>query len=117
MVRHISDRVAVMYLGKVVELGERAQVYDRPRHPYTRALLEAVPIPDPVGRDERVRVLLAGDPPSPVDPPSGCRFRTRCPKAEDLCAVTEPALVVEATPQTEAACHFPDHTPLARLGA
>ncbi|MCF6476274.1 dipeptide ABC transporter ATP-binding protein [Nonomuraea sp. MG754425] len=117
VVRHISDRVAVMYLGKVVELGERAQVYDRPRHPYTRALLEAVPIPDPVGRDERVRVLLAGDPPSPVDPPSGCRFRTRCPKAEDLCAVTEPALAVEATPQTEAACHFPDHTPLARLGA
>ncbi|WP_433359950.1 ABC transporter ATP-binding protein [Streptosporangium sp. CA-115845] len=116
VVRHISDRVAVMYLGKVVEVGDRREVYERPQHPYTRALLEAVPVPEPRGRTSRTRTLLAGDPPSPVDPPSGCRFHTRCPKARDVCAETEPVLRIGSASAVEVACHFPEQTPLARLG-
>jgi peptide/nickel transport system ATP-binding protein/oligopeptide transport system ATP-binding protein len=108
VVRHISDRIGVMYLGKVAELGERGAVYDTPSHPYTSALLSAAPIPDPALRGTRQRRLLQGDPPSPVNPPSGCRFRTRCWKAADICATQEPSLApVPDGADREVACHFP----------
>jgi oligopeptide/dipeptide ABC transporter ATP-binding protein len=108
VVRHISDRIGVMYLGKVAELGERGAVYDTPSHPYTSALLSAAPIPDPALRGTRQRRLLQGDPPSPVNPPSGCRFRTRCWKAADVCATQEPPLAPVADgADREVACHFP----------
>jgi oligopeptide transport system ATP-binding protein len=106
VVRHICDRVSVMYLGKVVETGDEAQIYERPTHPYTQALLSAVPVPDPTLRGRRDQIMLEGDVPSPANPPSGCRFRTRCWKAQDVCAKEEPALVVREGQDHPSACHF-----------
>ncbi|GIH78530.1 ABC transporter ATP-binding protein [Planobispora longispora] len=106
VVRHISDRVGVMYLGKMVELGRDAEIYGQPAHPYTQALLSAAPVPDPEGRERRRRIVLQGDPPSPASPPSGCRFRTRCWKAQEICAQQEPPLQLRPGTWHESACHF-----------
>jgi oligopeptide transport system ATP-binding protein len=106
VVRHISDRVAVMYLGKVVELGDEGHIFERTAHPYAQALLSAVPVPDPSRRGERRRIVLEGDVPSPADPPSGCRFRTRCWKAEARCTDEEPLLTIRRGIDHQAACHF-----------
>ena len=106
VVRHISDRVAVMYLGRIVETGTDVQIYEQPTHPYTQALLSAVPVPDPSVRGQRQQIILSGDVPSPANPPSGCRFRTRCWKATDKCAVDDPALTVRPGSDHESACHY-----------
>ncbi|PKV87643.1 ABC transporter ATP-binding protein [Streptomyces sp. TLI_146] len=113
IVRHISDRVGVMYLGRIVEIGRDEEIYDHPTHPYTQALLSAVPVPDPSAREHRERIILSGDVPSPANIPSGCRFRTRCWKAQERCTLEVPELAVPAVFQLlqgpahhPSACHF-----------
>ncbi|MFF7264793.1 ABC transporter ATP-binding protein [Streptomyces sp. NPDC008159] len=113
IVRHISDRVGVMYLGRIVEIGRDAEIYDHPTHPYTQALLSAVPVPDPEAREHRERIILFGDVPSPTNIPSGCRFRTRCWKAREKCEREVPLLAVPAEfrhgfgpAAHDSACHF-----------
>ncbi|MFF0655918.1 ABC transporter ATP-binding protein [Micromonospora tulbaghiae] len=106
VVRHLSDRVAVMYLGKMVEIGTEDEIYERPTHPYTQALLSAVPVPDPTVRESKAIIRLQGDVPSPVSPPSGCRFRTRCWKAQDVCAQEVPLLQIRPGSDHPSACHF-----------
>ncbi|MFF5931358.1 ABC transporter ATP-binding protein [Streptomyces hydrogenans] len=109
VVKRVCDRVAVMYLGRIVEIGAKDRVYDAPAHPYTRALLSAVPLPDPAAERARERITLLGDPPSPAAPPAGCTFHPRCPKAQAVCRTEAPALrpLAPGEPR-EVACHFPE---------
>ena len=108
VVRHISDRVAVMYLGRIMEMGDEEQIYDRATHPYTQALMSAVPVPDPKLRGEREQIILHGDVPSPANPPSGCRFHTRCWRAQPICAQQETELLPrdDEAGQHDCRCHF-----------
>ncbi|MFI0758416.1 ABC transporter ATP-binding protein [Streptomyces anulatus] len=108
VVKRVCDRVAVMYLGRIVEIGDKHELYDRPAHPYTRALLSAVPLPDPAAERRRERILLLGDPPSPAAPPNGCGFHPRCPKAQAVCRTERPLLQVVGSGARTAACHFPE---------
>ncbi len=106
VVRHVADRIAVMYLGKIVELSDRDELYAAPKHPYTKALLSAIPIPDPQIEKRRQRIILSGDLPSPINIPSGCRFHTRCPMAQQICREVEPAFERKEGREHYAACHF-----------
>lgn len=106
VVRHVADRIAVMYLGRIVEMSDRDELYSAPKHPYTRALLSAVPIPDPRIEKQRKRIILSGDLPSPIKIPSGCRFHTRCPMAQDICREVEPVFEAKEGREHYAACHF-----------
>ncbi len=113
VVRHVADRIAVMYLGKIVELSDRDELYAAPKHPYTKALLSAIPIPDPQIEKRRRRIILSGDLPSPIKIPSGCRFHTRCPMAQDICREVEPVFEAKEGHEHYAACHFSEKvTPL-----
>jgi oligopeptide/dipeptide ABC transporter ATP-binding protein len=116
VVRHVSDRVIVMYLGKLMEVSPAAELYAKPIHPYTSALLGAIPIPDPRENRDRERPLVSGEPPNPIDPPSGCRFHTRCPLATDVCRTVEPQLTEYAGGHL-AACHHPQHVSAAEVAA
>jgi oligopeptide/dipeptide ABC transporter ATP-binding protein len=108
VVRHVSDRIMVMYLGKLMELSPASELYDKPIHPYTTALLGAIPIPDPRENRARTRTVVTGEPPNPIHPPSGCRFHTRCPRATEICSQVEPQLTEYAGGHL-AACHHPQH--------
>jgi oligopeptide transport system ATP-binding protein len=113
VVRHVADRIAVMYLGKIMELADRDELYAAPKHPYTKALLSAIPIPDPKVEKRRQRIILSGDLPSPINIPSGCRFHTRCPMAQQICREVEPAFEKKEGRDHYAACHFAEKvTPL-----
>ena len=111
VVKYLANRIGVMYLGKVVEVGSGDDIYLRPAHPYTEALIKTIPLPDPAAERAKDEVGIRGELPSPVNPPSGCRFRTRCPRAQELCAQVEPALR-SFGPGHVAACHFPMQTPV-----
>ncbi|MGC8478247.1 MAG: oligopeptide/dipeptide ABC transporter ATP-binding protein, partial [Acetobacteraceae bacterium] len=116
VVRHVSDRIAVMYLGKVMELSPSAELYSKPIHPYTAALLDAIPIPDPEENRRRERTVVTGEVPSPIDPPKGCRFASRCGHASDICRSVEPALTQYANGHL-AACHHPQNVTAEELAA
>jgi oligopeptide/dipeptide ABC transporter ATP-binding protein len=116
VVRHVSDRIVVMYLGKLMEISPAEELYNKPIHPYTSALLGAIPIPDPKQNRERDRVSVSGEPPNPINPPSGCRFHTRCPRATDVCSAVEPQLTEYADGHL-AACHHPQHVTAAEIAA
>ncbi|MFF5970443.1 ABC transporter ATP-binding protein [Streptomyces sp. NPDC012769] len=117
VVKRVCDRVAVMYLGRIVEIGPKDRVYEEPAHPYTRALLSAVPLPDPAAERARERITLLGDPPSPAAPPPGCTFHPRCPKAREICRKEPPLLrIARAGEAREVACHFPETEPETETG-
>ncbi len=116
VVRHVSDRIAVMYLGKIMEVAPSEELYDKPIHPYTSALLSAIPIPDPHENEARARTIMGGEPPNPITPPSGCRFHTRCPRATEICSSVEPQLTEYAGGHL-AACHHPQHVTADEVGA
>ena len=112
VVRHVADRIAVMYLGKIVELADRDELYQTPKHPYTKALLSAIPIPDPLIEKRRQRIILTGDLPSPINIPKGCRFHTRCPMAQAICREVEPGFERKEGREHYAACHFSENVAL-----
>jgi len=116
VVRHVSDRIAVMYLGKIMEISPAEELYTKPIHPYTSLLLSAIPIPDPAENRERTRTKVTGEVPSPIDPPKGCRFASRCPRASEICRASEPQLT-EYAGGHQAACHHPQNVTAAELAS